>query len=135
VTHSETYQVKLLDSFNRTYQQIIKKHYKVDDKSREELEELFGSLVTFLSKTPKIQPPRGRMEPWPKKTFEEGWLLWKLDIPMPGLTGAVGQGRIMYLIHEGSRTVQLFWIYTHADYATRPPDDEIKRILRAAMKD
>jgi hypothetical protein len=135
VTHSETYQIRLLDSFSRTYQQIIKKHYKVDEKSREDLEDLLGKVVDLLSKTPKTQLLHGRMESWPKKTFEEGWLFWKINIPMPGLTGAVGQGRVMYLIHEESKTVQLFWIYTHADYVTRPPDDEIKRILRAAMKE
>ncbi len=133
MTHSETYQVRLLESFDRTYKQLIKKHYSVDEQSREEFENLLGKIVAVLGKTPKIQPPLGRMEPWPKKTHEQGWLFWKLFFDMPGLKGAVGQGRIMYLIHEESKTVQLFWIYTHAEYTTRPPDEDIKKLLKQIL--
>jgi hypothetical protein len=49
---------------------------------------------------------------------------------MPGLSGASGQGRILYLIDRKEQTITLLMFYTHQDYAKRPPDKVIEKILK-----
>ncbi|MGK7891501.1 MAG: hypothetical protein AB4042_19395 [Leptolyngbyaceae cyanobacterium] len=54
---------------------------------------------------------------------------------MPGLQGASACGRLMYLVDRERRLVVPVWIYTHAEFDGRPPDDRLSTELRDAMND
>lgn len=52
---------------------------------------------------------------------------------MPGLSGQAGKGRLIYLVElEAPLCVPLF-IYTHARYATRPKDKDLKKTAEGEM--
>ncbi len=48
---------------------------------------------------------------------------------MPQLRGAAEQGRLIYLLDITKQEVVLLWIYTHAEFEKRPPEQNLKRLL------
>ena len=52
---------------------------------------------------------------------------------MPQLRGAAEQGRLIYLLDITKKEVVLVWIYTHAEFEKRPPDQNLKRLLLEIM--
>jgi hypothetical protein len=49
--------------------------------------------------------------------------------------GASGQIRLMYLVNESERIVKIFWIYNHEQFRKRPPDKDIKDVLKEAFEE
>jgi hypothetical protein len=60
-------------------------------------------------------------------------LLYKAYFPADGLRGAASAARLLYLVNPGQRQIVLVWIYTHKQYAKRPPEKDIDWALRVAM--
>ncbi|MBZ8181583.1 hypothetical protein [Oscillatoria salina] len=52
---------------------------------------------------------------------------------MPNLQGASEQGRLIYLVNQNERMIVLVWIYTHEEFAKRPPDKTLKQILQEIL--
>ena len=52
---------------------------------------------------------------------------------MPQLRGSAEQGRLIYLLDITKQEVVLLWIYTHAEFEKRPPDQNLKRLLLEIM--
>jgi len=42
-------------------------------------------------------------------------------------------GRIVYLVHEASCSIEVVWIYNHDQFDRRPSDPELKRAFRDAI--
>lgn len=76
----------------------------------------------------------GRKEPWPKGTHVEGWELWKATFDMPGLHGQARHGRMIYLFNVHDRLAIPILVYTHAEFAKRPPEKDLKRLLKEHAK-
>lgn len=77
----------------------------------------------------------GHQEPWPTGLAQTGFELWKLHFDMPRLRGAAGEGRLIYLIDQQRRIVYPVWIYTHDEFAKRPPEREMRRLLKSVLQD
>ncbi|MCY7394148.1 MAG: hypothetical protein LH647_22420 [Leptolyngbyaceae cyanobacterium CAN_BIN12] len=52
---------------------------------------------------------------------------------MPGLKGASGQGRLMYLINSAQNLIVLIWIYTHEQFERRPDEKSLEAVLQDAI--
>ena len=42
-------------------------------------------------------------------------------------------GRIVYVVHEASCTIEVVWIYNHDQFDRRPSDVDLKRAFRHAI--
>ena len=135
------YRVNLQPHYDKTYEKLVKAHYKRKPKDKEKLAELLGNIYDVLAFAPRNQPPIARevttdiqkleREPLPANIQQDNWEFWKLYFYAPGLEKAARLGRIMYLVNETHKVVQPFWIYTHAEYSKRPSDTEIARVIRS----
>jgi hypothetical protein len=91
-------------------------------------------LISELTLSPK--PESSRLEPIPKGvSLAEPYEFRKLTFAVPGKAGASGEGRLMYLLDEENFKMLLVWIYTHAEFKKRPPDQELKQLLQNLMDD
>lgn len=135
MSNSDSFRTKRLENFNKSYKSLIKGHYRKNRKGREAFEEQIAKYLSLLRSDPCPPPPFGRVEPWPKGSYREGWQLWKLDFDMPGLAGLAKHGRIIYMIDPEWSTVYLIWIYTHAEFPGRPPDKSLKQLTKEAVED
>ena len=89
-------------------------------------------LVNCLASNPYL--PDSNPEPLPKGlAMSDDWKFYNLRFRMPNLSGASGQGRLMYLVSESQKIIKLAWIYTHAEYAKRPEDRDLKDLLRELL--
>ena len=135
MTNSGSFRTRRLENFNRSYKDLIKSHYRKNQKDRASFEERLSRYLSLLRSDPYPPPPFGRVEPWPKGGHREGWQLWKLDFDMPGLMGAAKHGRLIYLIDTEGFTIYLLWIYTHAEFPGRPPEKSLKRLTKEAIEE
>ena len=60
----------------------------------------------------------------------EGHKLYKFYLQPPHTRGASGQIRVLALVNETDRTIDLLMAYTHADYPKQPHDKEILGRIR-----
>lgn len=126
------YQIRRLKKFERTYELLIKSHYRRDKKSRGEFENLINSFIEELENS-ECPEELGEKEPFPNKTAQDDLDLrkkrWK---KLPGLQGAARYGRLIFVVNKNLKIVYLVWIYTHAEYQepkSRPPDKELMQEL------
>lgn len=133
MTGSGAYQTKPLNNFTTSYAKLVKKHYRKKRKDREGFEKLIEGFLRIMRSSPEPPAHLGHSEPWPHGAAEEGFDLRKLHFDMPGIRGAAGEGRLMYLIAEEERVVYLVWIYTHDEFEKRPPEREIRRLLQGII--
>ncbi len=133
MTGSDVYQTKPLSNFETSYRKLVKKHYRKNHQAREEFIDLVGGFLRLMRSSPRLPHAVGHLEPWPPGTAEKGFELWKMHFDMPGIKGAAGEGRLVYLIAEEERIVYPIWIYTHDEFDKRPPEREMGRLLKSAM--
>ncbi|MFN6562684.1 MAG: hypothetical protein RMY28_023205 [Nostoc sp. ChiSLP01] len=126
---SNSYQIRKLARYERTYEALLKKHYRKDAKSRKEFEQVIEDLLEELRINP-CSNEISELEPFPAKTadptIEFRKKRWRR---LPGLQGAARFGRLIFVVCEQKKLVYLVWIYTHAEYSepnSRPPDQELK---------
>lgn len=126
----EKFQIGRSQNFERTLQKQIRDRYRKNPAGRAEFVELIQRLIYALSENPCPSPPLGHLEPWPKGTKCAGWELWKLQFKMPHISrGAAAQGRLIFLVNAARKKVALVWIYTHAEFKKRPPDNNLKSVI------
>lgn len=110
------------DYFNRSFKKLA--------KANRSLVELVAKALDGL--TVDQYPINSRKEPLPGKIrLPDDWTFHKLEIRAS--KGASGQIRLMYLVNASTRTIKLLWIYSHEQFAKRPPDSDIKSALRGAL--
>jgi hypothetical protein len=134
VNGSEQFHIKLSNNFERTQQKLIRDRYRKNQAGLVKFVELIEKFIKILSLDPRLSPPLGHLEPWPQGSSRDGLELWKLEFKMPQLRGAAEQGRLIYLLDITKKEVVLLWIYTHAEFEKRPPDNNLKRLLREIME-
>jgi hypothetical protein len=92
------------------------------------LKKLFDALGESLAVEPCL---RGSVsEPWPGSFGRPGWNLRKLKFTMPGLKGASGLGRLLYIVDEQRKEIHLLWIYTHQEFSKQPPTKDLKKAAK-----
>lgn len=131
---SGEFQIKLSENFERSYQNLIRDRYRKNTAAATEFNKLIQQFIIILAVNPRPRPPLGHLEPWPKGTHYSGWELWKLEFKMPQLRGAAGQGRLIYLLNATVKELVIVWIYTHAEFEKRPPEQSLKRLLLEIME-
>ncbi len=120
------------DKFKRSYKELLKRYYK-GEKAKKSFQECIAQIVTNLSNDPFL--PNSFAEGWPgnlRKPEEREFRKYYFD--RPGLRGASGQGRIMYLVDRTQSVIDLAWIYTHSEFPKRPPDKNLKQLLVELME-
>lgn len=131
----DKFQIGRSSHFERTLQKQIRDRYKKNPTGQAELVQLIEKLIYALSENPCPSPPLGHLEPWPKGTKCAGWELWKLEFKMPQiLRGAAGQGRLIFLVNAARKEVKFVWIYTHAEFKKRPPDNNLRSVILAIIE-
>lgn len=130
---SEQFQIKLSNNFERSQQKLIRDRYRKNQAGLVKFVELLQKFLRILTVDPRPRPPLGHLEPWPKGSSRDGWELWKIEFKMPQIRGAAEQGRLIYLLDITKHEVVLLWIYTHAEFEKRPPDNNLKRLLLEIM--
>lgn len=124
---SAKFQIARSDRFERSLEQLLRNHYRKDRKNRESFQEALSKIVEELSLG--VTPRGARPEPWPHGSHDPDLQFMKLRFDLPGLRGAAGQGRLMYLVSPEEQVVVLLWIYTHAEFGGRPPDKDLAQLL------
>ena len=130
---SAIYQIKRSTKFETSYSSLVKTHYR---KNRQGIKDFEGNFKKYL-KTLREDPYRDSdREPFPANTYHSGFELrkkrWKR---LPGLDGTARLGRLIFMIHESSKTVYLLWIYTHAEFEKRPPASELSGEVKYAQQE
>ncbi len=82
-------------------------------------------------------PNQPQATPEPRPANAPDLALWKIrfrfkisELPQ----GTVNFCRVMYAVAEDIRTIVVIFVYTHAEYSTRPDDRELRRRLVAAHR-
>lgn len=57
---------------------------------------------------------------------------FKAYFKVPHMKGAAAQGRVMYMVQEGTLIVDFLMYYTHAEFQGRPPDKYLKHVFSEA---
>lgn len=126
---SNSYQVRRVPRFDRSYDALIKKHYRRNKKAKQEFEQIvkdFIKEVEDISCLDRISD----LEPFPSKTAEAGFEFrkkrWRR---LPGLEGSARFCRLIFLVCHPKKRLYLIWIYTHAEFSepnSRPPDKDLR---------
>lgn len=132
MTSLEGYRFLITSCFERSYRDVCKKHYKKDTRGRGELDELVGVFLSSIKQDYKH--PQSSLEPWPNKTHQEPWELWKLRFTMPRQSGSSSYGRLIYCVDPVDRWVKLMLLYTHAEYEGRPSDQQIREAFHEEVE-
>ncbi|MGK7942421.1 MAG: type II toxin-antitoxin system RelE/ParE family toxin [Crocosphaera sp.] len=118
------------EQFERSFKKLIKS-YKSQSKKREFKELIAKSLKEMIINP---YPTKARSEPLPSGLkLSNDWQFYKLVIV--AAKGASGQIRIMYLVNEIDRIIKLLWIYNHQQFQKRPPDKEIREVIKDIFED
>jgi hypothetical protein len=134
VNESGEFLIELSENFEKSYQKLIRDRYRKNRTAASEFSKLIEQFINIISVNPRPRPPFGHLEPWPKGSSYTEWELWKLEFKMPQLRGAVGQGRLIYLLNSTAKKIVIVWIYTHAEFEKRPPEKNLKRLLQEVIE-
>lgn len=123
MTGSTPFSIEESDHFKRSFKKLAKIHKaKFIDLIANTLEELIDNPY----------PNNSRNEPLPGKIqLPEGRTFHKLELWFA--KGASGQIRLMYLVSSTTYTIIPVWIYSHEQFAKRPPDGDIKSVIRELL--
>lgn len=114
--------------FAKNVQQFLKQNYRRDKQNGSKFQELLLSELELIREFPR--GGHGKMEPAPHHSLEEGQELWKVRFKIPGHRGAREQCRIIYIYHGKEDWVLPLIIYTHAEFAGRPPDKQLAQLIK-----
>lgn len=127
---SQPFQIKRTENFERTLKDLIKDAYRRNPSAEGKFLVLLEKKLIALKSEGRL-PSQSFLEKWPPSSHVEGWELWKHYFGMPGLSGAPGEGRLMYLVSKDRHEIVLIWIYTHKQFAGRPPDSALSTVIEA----
>ncbi|NET39624.1 MAG: hypothetical protein F6K19_47965 [Cyanothece sp. SIO1E1] len=129
---SPRYRVVPSDKFVRALE-TLKKSYK-SKREAQAFTDAIGDIVEALTHQPRLDS--SRLEPWPANlNSPEDWEFRKLVFPVPRRKGASGEGRLMYLVNDQCLIIRLVWLYTHEEFKKRPPDKDLKTLMRELLDD
>jgi hypothetical protein len=130
VTGSTQFGINLSNNFRRTLKRLAKVCYKSEKEKQ-----LFITCLQEIYRNLEIQPD----DPPDFSSVTCHWLrgvvhqeeceLRKLFFSMPGRSGASGEGRILYIVDNLNREVELQWVYTHDQYKKQPPYDALREVV------
>lgn len=124
------FEIQLSPKFERTVKSL-KKSFKSKRQEQQFIERV-TEIIRSLAEEPR--DPNSRLEPIPKGiSIPEGWEFRKLVFDVPGTSGAAGEGRLIYLVNFVDCVIQLLWLYTHEEFKGRPPDQDLRQILRDSL--
>ncbi len=125
MTGSTPYLLEKSANFERSLKKLVKS-YKSKSQQRDFLK-VIGNYLEELIINP--YPPQARTEPLPSGLkLPDEWQFYKLVIVIA--PGASGQIRIMYLVDENQKIIKPLWIYNHQQFVKRPPDKDIKDVIK-----
>jgi hypothetical protein len=127
----QMFRVQPLSKFERSAK-VLKKGFKSQRQQQQ-----FVDAVTGVIRALALEPrhPDSRLEPIPRGVeVPEGWEFRKLIFNVPGTAGAAGEGRLVYLVSERDGLIKLLWIYTHEEFKGRPPDQDLRKVLREGLE-
>jgi mRNA-degrading endonuclease YafQ of YafQ-DinJ toxin-antitoxin module len=130
VTGSILFLLEKTDNFERSFKKLIKSY-----KSKLQQQEFVGIVSNYLEQLiVDPYPAQARDEPLAGGIkIPDLWTFHKLAFTTS--KGASGQIRLMYLVNESERIVKIFWIYNHEQFRKRPPDKDIKDVLKEAFEE
>jgi hypothetical protein len=130
MTGSQKYLTVPTRNFERWLKKLFK-HYK-GERDKQAFQVFIVQLIDSLCLDPR--PSNSALEPIPGKITLPGEIEFrKLRFSMPGLRGASGQGRLMYLVNSVQNSIVLVWIYTHEEFAGRPEEKSLTATLQDAI--
>lgn len=129
-TGSKPYKIKPSRKFLKSFKDLKKRYYK-GIKAQEAFTQTIKQITDHLSDDPFL----AQLEPLPGKLeLSETYEFRKYRFKMPNLKGASGQGRLMFLVDHDQCEIVLIWLYTHQEFAKRPPDQQLKQSLEEMKK-
>jgi mRNA-degrading endonuclease YafQ of YafQ-DinJ toxin-antitoxin module len=130
VTGSTLFLLETTDNFQRSFKKLVKS-YKSKIQQQEFIE-VVSSYLEQLIVDP--YPPQSRDEPLSGgMKVPELWTFHKLAFTTS--KGASGQIRLIYLVNENQKIIKPLWIYNHEQFKKRPPDRDIKDVLKEAFNE
>lgn len=122
MTGSTPFLIEESENFKRSFKKLAKIHGSG-----------FVELVTeVLEDLIEDQYPiNSRNEPVPGKIQLIEWTFHKLELRIS--KGASGQIRLMYLVNTTTCVIKLVWIYSHEQFAKRPPDKDLKSVVKEIL--
>jgi hypothetical protein len=121
-------------NFERSQREFYKTHFKKNQQGALRFAEKLAVVVGALARDPNLQG-LARFEPYPHGTFRTGWEFRKLDFDSEELDGAAKRIRLMYLVQLEPKRLHLVWLYSHKQFATRPPPRDIGDALLEIMEE
>ena len=130
MTGSTLFLLEKTDNFQRSFKKIVKS-YK-SKLQQQEFVEVVSNYLEQLIVDP--YPAQARDEPLSGgMKIPKFWTFHKLAFTTS--KGASGQIRLIYLVNEGDRIIKPLWIYNHEQFKKRPPDKDIKDVLKEAFEE
>ena len=115
------------EDFKRSFKKLTKATAKRDI---EKLIETLEKILIALIENPR--PQHSRQEPSPKRiSLPPLHEFRKIEFTIA--KGAAGQIRLMYLLDIERQVITALWIYSHEQFAKRPPDGDIKQVIEAVF--
>lgn len=112
------------ENFKRSFKKLAKAH------KNNNFVELASIILEDLIENQ--YPQNSWEEPIPRKIqLPSGWTFHKLGFTV--CKGASGQIRLMYLVDITACVVKPMWIYSHEQFAKRPPDPEIRSVMKEIL--
>lgn len=123
--------IRATHKFKQDVDDLRKGHYKKNKRDGDAFADRVASILQALTIDPR--PPHSRPEPWPTGMADPAWEFRKIEFKMPGLKGASGQGRLMYLAND--KEIIPVWVYTHEEYSQRPAPDDLRELLKSLLSE
>lgn len=129
------YRLIRTEKFERSLDKVATAAYRKDTRGREAFIGEVDKILGVLKLDPRHRSPLLRTDPEPihRNHLPLGWELRKARFKLPKREGALGEGRLMYLVSDDKTEIRVFWIYTHADFQKRPADKAIADEIRDAL--
>jgi hypothetical protein len=133
---SDNYCIEKLPKFERTFSDLIKRHYRRNKTDRCNFEELVNS---YIENELKLNPCSNEVSDslsFLAGTAEQGFEFRKKRWRnLPGLRGSAKFGRLIFLVYHPLKRIYLIWIYTHEEFQephSQPPAKELKEQVNIA---
>ncbi|MGK7961098.1 type II toxin-antitoxin system RelE family toxin [Crocosphaera sp.] len=117
--------IEKTEQFEKSFKKLVKSY-----KSKSQQVEFVNFISNYLDEiTNNPYPNKSRSESLPNGLkLPQEWVLYKLRIMFA--KGASGQIRMLYLVNEQDRIIKPLWIYSHKQFAKRPPEQDIKTVIK-----
>jgi hypothetical protein len=133
---SDDYCIERLPKFERTFSDLIKRHYRRNKTDCQKFEELINNYIESELKLNPCSNAVSDSLSFPAGTAEQGFEFRKKRWRnLPGLRGSAKFGRLIFLVYHPLKIIYLIWIYTHEEFQephSQPPTKELKEQVNIA---